>query len=82
MISAKYYFDYTCGYGPTGGVTQYMLVYTYMCLPFGVNFHEIWYIDGWVSVTDPMRPICKIGCILGNYAKKAPNLAQIGCFSA
>ena len=31
--------------------------YTYMCLPFGVYFHEIWYIDGWVSVTDPMHPI-------------------------
>ncbi len=32
-----------------------------MCLPFGVYLHEIWYIDGWVSVTDPMHPICKIG---------------------
>ena len=27
-----------------------------------------------------MRPICKIGCILENLAKKAPNLPQIGCF--
>ena len=31
-------------------------------------------------VTYPMRPICKIGCILENLAKKAPNLPQIGCF--
>ena len=38
--------------------------------------HEIWYNDEWVSVTDPMRPICKIGCTLGNFAKKAPNLGQ------
>ena len=27
-----------------------------------------------------MRPICKIGCILENLAKKPPNLPQIGCF--
>ena len=27
-----------------------------------------------------MREICKIGCILENLAKKAPNLPQIGCF--
>ncbi len=55
-----------------------------MCLPFEVYFHEIWYIakKGKSSVTDLIRPICKIGCILGNFAKKALNLAQIGCFSA
>ena len=28
----------------------------------------------------PMRPICKIGCILENLANKAPNMPQIGCF--
>ena len=38
------------------------------------------YIDGWVIVTYPMRPICKIGCIWENLAKKTPNLPQIGCF--
>ena len=32
---------------------------------FEVHF---WYIDGWVFVTDTMRPICKIGCILENFA--------------
>ena len=41
------------------------------------------YIDVWVSVTDPMRPICNVVCILRNFAtQKAPNLAKIGCFSA
>ena len=47
---------------------------------FKVVFHNLWYIDGWVSVPDPIRPICKIGCILENLAKKAPNLPQFGCF--
>ncbi len=27
-------------------------------------FRHFLYIDGWVSVSDPMCPICKIGCIL------------------
>ncbi len=26
-------------------------------LPFVVYFHDIWYVDGWVSVTKPMCPI-------------------------
>ena len=47
---------------------------------FEVHFREFWYIDGWVIIKYPMRPICKIGCILENLAKKAPNLSQIGCF--
>ena len=47
---------------------------------FEVHFRKFWYIDGWIIVTYPMRPICKIGCILENLAKKAPNLPQIGCF--
>ena len=34
----------------------------------GLYFHEIWYTDGWVSVTDPVHPICKI---LGDFAKKS-----------
>ena len=42
---------------------------------FEVHFRKFWYIDGWVIVTYPMRPICKIGCILENLAKKAPNFA-------
>ena len=50
-----------------GGYLVYITII--MCLPFGVYFHEIWYIHGWVSVTDPMRQICKIGCILGNLVK-------------
>ena len=48
---------------------------------FEVHFRKFRYIDGWVIVTYPMRPICKIGCILENLAKKAwLNLPQIGCF--
>ena len=54
--------------------------YTGMLKGFEVHFRKFWYIDGWVIVTYPMRPICKIGCILENLAKKAPNLPQIGCF--
>ena len=54
--------------------------YTGMLKGFEVHFRKFWYIDGWVIVTYPMRPICKIGCILKKLAKKAPNLAQTGCF--
>ena len=46
----------------------------------GVHFHHFGYLNGWVSVTAPMRPIFKIGCIWENVAKKAPNLPKIGCF--
>ena len=38
---------------PPGGLLS-ICWYTCMCLPFGVYFHEIRYIDGWVSVTDPI----------------------------
>ena len=50
------------------------MVYTGMSLGFRVHFHHFWYMDGWVSVTDPMRQICKIECrpYLGKLAKKAP----------
>ncbi len=41
---------------------------------FKVPFLNFWYIDGWDSVPDPIR---KIGCILENLGKKAPNLYQI-----
>ena len=54
--------------------------YTGKLKGFEVHFRKFWYIDGWVFVTYPMCPICKIGCILENLAKKAPNLPQIGCF--
>ena len=54
--------------------------YTGMLKGVEVHFRKFWYIDGWVIVTYPMRPICKIGCILENLAKKAPNLPQIECF--
>ena len=50
---------------------------TGMLKGFEVHFRKFWYIGGWVIVTYPMHPICKIGC---NLAKKAPNLPQIGCF--
>ena len=44
--------------------------YTGMLKGFEVHFHKFWYIDGWVIVTYPMQPICKIGCILENLAKQ------------
>ena len=63
---------------PGGSLTDKW--YTGMLKGFEVHFRMFWYIDGWVIVTYPMRPICKVGCILENLAKKAPNLPQIGCF--
>ena len=42
---------------------------------FEVHFCKFWYIDGWVIVTYPMRPICKIECILENLAKKSTQFA-------
>ena len=61
-------------WGPGGGVLTDKW-YTGMLKGFEVHFRKFWYIDGWVIVTYPMRPICKIGCILENLAKKAPNFA-------
>ena len=66
-------------WGPGGGVLTDKW-YTGMLKGFEVHFRKFWYIDGWVIVTYPMRPICKIGCILENLAKKHPILPQIGCF--
>jgi len=62
------------GASPTGWL------YTWTCHGFGVPYQHFWYMDGWVSVTDPMRPICQIGCILEKLGKIAPNMPQIGCF--
>ena len=56
------------------------LVEWWMLKGFRVLFRHFWYIDGWVSGPDLMRPICKIGCILENSGKKAHNLFQIVCF--
>ncbi len=70
-----------------GGGTPYILVYiypgqwTYMCLPFGVYFHEIWYIDGFPSLTQYAQ-FAKLGVFFWNFANKPPNLAQIRCYSA
>ncbi len=39
----------------------------------GVYFHEIWYNDGWFSVTDPMRrKFVKLALFLGILPKKHP----------
>ena len=63
---------------PGGSLTGWW--YTGMSHGLGVHFHHFGYLNGWVSVTAPMRPIFKIGCIWENVAKKAPNLPKIGCF--
>ena len=60
--------------GPAGGGVLTDKWYIGMLKGFEVHFRKFWYIDGWVIVTYPMRPICKIGCILENLAKRAPNL--------
>ncbi len=51
-----------------------------MCMPFGVYFHGIWHIDGWVSISAPMRPVCKIECwpVLENFARRAPLHSVLG----
>ena len=64
---------------PGGGVLTDKW-YSGMLKGFEVYFRKFWYIDGWVIVTYPMHPICKIGCSLENLAQKAPNVPQIGCF--
>ena len=55
--------------------------YTYMCLPFGALFREIWYSDWRVFIRDKEAQLHKLGVFWANYYKKAPNLAKIGCFS-
>ncbi len=63
------------------GDTHWFMVYGQVMLKsFRVLFRHVWYIDGRVSIPDLIRPICKIWCILENFAKKAPNLLQIGRF--
>ena len=52
-----------------------LMVYSYAQKFLGCSF-VIFFIYLWVSVPDSMCPICKIGCILENLAKKAPNLFQ------
>ena len=64
---------------PVGGVLTDKW-YTGMLKGFEVHFRKIWYVDGWVIVTYPMRPICKIGCILENLAKKHPICPKLGAF--
>ena len=41
---------------------------------------HFWYIDGWVSVTDPMHPICKIGAFWKIWPKKHPTCSKLGVF--
>ena len=40
---------------------------------FELLFHQFWYIDGWVSVPDLMRPICNIGKFGQRSTHFAPN---------
>ena len=53
--------------------------YTYMCLPFGVLFREIWYSDRWVS--SEMKEPKNKNYILSKLLQKTPNLGKIMCFS-
>ena len=63
---------------PGGGLT--LTWYTYMCLPFGVLFREIWYSDRGVFIRDEGAQIQKLGVFWANYCKKHPILPKVGAF--
>ena len=44
--------------------------YMYICLPFEVFFHEIWYSDQWVFINDEEVQIQKLGVFWASYCKK------------
>ena len=54
--------------------------YTYMCLPFGVLFREIWYSDRWVFIRDEEAQIHKLGVFCADYSKKHPIMGKLGAF--
>ena len=66
-------------YNPGGGGNLTLTWYTYMCLPFGVLFHEIWYSDGGVSSETKEPKLHKLG-LLGHIIVNAPNLVNLGAF--
>ena len=55
---------------PVGVLT--LTWYTYMCLPFGALFREIWYSDWGVSSETKEPKLHKLGVFWANYCKKHP----------
>ena len=56
---------------PGGGVLT-LTWYTYMCLPFGALFREIWYSDRGFSSEIKEPKLHKLGVFGANYCKKHP----------
>ena len=57
---------------PGGGGVLTLTSYTYMCLPFGALFREIWYSDRGVSSEMKEPKLHKLGVFWANYCKKHP----------
>ena len=63
-----------------GGVLT-LTWYTYMCLPFGVLFREIWYSDGGGVSSGTKEPkLHKLGVFWANCCKKHPIWSKLGAF--
>ena len=65
-------------YSPRGVLT--LTWYTYMCLPFGALFHEIWYSDRGVSSEMKEPKLHKLDVFGANYCKKHPICSKLGAF--
>ena len=60
----------------TGGILT-LTWYTYMCLPFGALFREIWYSDRGGGVSSEMKePKLHIGVYLGQIIIKSTQFSQ------
>ena len=65
----------------TGGEGVLTLTwYTYMCLPFGVVFREIWYSDRGFSSETKEPKLHKLCVFWANSCKKHPILSKLGAF--
>ena len=65
---------------PGGGGVLTLTWYTYMCLPFGALFREIWYSDRGVFISDEGAKITQIRCSLANSYEKHPVCSKLGAF--
>ncbi len=53
-----------------------------ICLPLGVYFHGIWYIDGWVSIIDLDAPSLQDTVNFAKFdPKKNPIWYKLGVFA-
>ena len=63
-----------------GGGVLTLTSYTYMCLPFGAIFREIWYSDRGVSSETKEPKLHKLGVFWANCCKKHPIWSKLGDF--